>query len=65
MTASVSPPTNAVLRQAIAHHQAGRLAEAEKLYRDVLAAQPNFAEVHINLAVVLMFRGNFERFCKR
>jgi Tfp pilus assembly protein PilF len=60
MTASVSPPTNAVLREAIAHHQAGRLADAEKLYRDVLAAQPDFAEVHVNLAVVLMFRGNFE-----
>jgi tetratricopeptide (TPR) repeat protein len=60
MTASTPSPANAILREAIAHHQAGNLAQAEKLYRQVLAVQPDFAEVHINIAVVLMFRGNLE-----
>jgi tetratricopeptide (TPR) repeat protein len=62
MTAGISPapPTNLVLREAIAHHQTGNLKEAEKLYREVLAARPGFAEVHVNLASVLMFRGDFE-----
>jgi tetratricopeptide (TPR) repeat protein len=58
MTASAPSAANAVLREAIAYHQAGKLAEAETLYRQVLAGQPDFAEVHINLAIVLMFRGN-------
>lgn len=30
-----------LLAEAIAHHQAGRLAEAEQLYRRILAAQPD------------------------
>jgi tetratricopeptide (TPR) repeat protein len=60
MTASVPPAANAVLREAIMYHQAGKLAEAETLYREVLAAQPDFAEVHVNLAIVLMFRGNLD-----
>jgi tetratricopeptide (TPR) repeat protein len=50
-------PSDAVLRQAIANHQAGHLAEAEKLYRQVLAFRPQFAEVHVNLAAVLMLQG--------
>ena len=29
------------LQAAVAHHRAGRLAEAEKLYRQVLAGDPN------------------------
>lgn len=31
--------------QAVQHHQSGRLAEAEGLYRQILAAQPDHAEV--------------------
>ncbi len=54
------PPINAVLRQAIARHQAGQLADAERLYRQVLAVRPDFAEVYVNLAVVLMFRGDLD-----
>lgn len=30
-------------RLAVAHHQAGRLSEAEGLYRQILGAQPNHA----------------------
>ena len=29
------------IKQALAHHQAGRLMEAEAIYRQVLAGQPN------------------------
>lgn len=50
-------PSDAVLRQAIAFHQAGQLAEAERLYRHVLVLRPDFAEVHVNLGAVLMFQG--------
>ncbi len=32
------------LESAVLHHQAGRLAEAEKIYRQVLAQQPNHAD---------------------
>src|SRR4051794_35918927 len=31
----------AMLRAAVGHHQAGRLAEAERLYREVLRRNPN------------------------
>jgi predicted O-linked N-acetylglucosamine transferase (SPINDLY family) len=37
---SEPPSPDALLQQAIAHHQAGRLAEAEAGYRQVLAAEP-------------------------
>jgi predicted O-linked N-acetylglucosamine transferase (SPINDLY family) len=40
------------LELAIGHHGAGRLAEAEALYRQVLAAQPNHAEAHHLLGVI-------------
>src|SRR5262249_42139512 len=33
--------TSALLETAIGHHRAGRLVEAEKLYRQVLAGDPN------------------------
>src|SRR5579863_7655360 len=46
-----------VLRQAIAFHQAGNLSEAERLYRQVLAFRPDFAEVYINLGAVFMVQG--------
>ena len=42
--ASVAPAVADLFRAAIAHHQAGRLAEAEGCYRRVLAAQPNHAD---------------------
>ena len=32
------------MHQALAHHQAGRVAEAEQLYRQILAVQPNHVE---------------------
>jgi Tfp pilus assembly protein PilF len=35
------------------HHEAGRLQEAERLYRQILAAVPALAQAHCNLGVVL------------
>ena len=37
---------------ALQHHQAGRLAEAEALYRQILAAQPDHAEALHHLGVI-------------
>jgi protein O-GlcNAc transferase len=40
------------INAAIAHHQAGRLAEAEHLYRQILAHDPNHADVLHRLGVL-------------
>src|SRR6202011_2495913 len=43
----VPPSPDQVFAQAAAHHQAGRLAEAERLHRQVCAAHPDhFAALH-------------------
>jgi protein O-GlcNAc transferase len=48
-----------LLQSALAHHQAGRLSEAERLYRQALAAQPNhFDPVHL-LGVVAYQQGRY------
>jgi tetratricopeptide (TPR) repeat protein len=50
----------AALAQALALHQAGRLSEAEKMYREILAAQPaHFDSLHL-LGVIFMQRGDAE-----
>ena len=43
---------------AIEHHQAGRLAEAERLYRALMAGGPPIAEAHNNLGYLLYQRGD-------
>jgi protein O-GlcNAc transferase len=43
---------DAALQQAISHHQAGRLREAEQLYRAILQVQPLQAEANHNLGVI-------------
>jgi hypothetical protein len=48
---------DAILRQAAAHYQAGRLAEAERLYREILVLQPRLAEVYAGLALMLFRQG--------
>ncbi len=40
------------LHQALAEHQAGRLQEAEKIYRAILQAQPNHPKANHNLGVL-------------
>ena len=42
--ARAAPP--ALLREAVQHHQAGRLAEAEALYQRVLAETPRQPDVY-------------------
>ena len=47
------------LEQAIALHQQGKLAEAEPLYRHVLAREPGRFEPHYYLGVLCMPLGRF------
>src|SRR6202011_6341956 len=47
-----SPSPDQVFAQAAAHHQAGRLAEAERLYRQVCAADPDHFAARHRLGVV-------------
>ncbi len=48
------------LTEAAQHHQAGRLREAEAVYRAVLRAAPEHASTHYNLAVALRGLGENE-----
>jgi len=54
MTASVSRglPVDVAFKQAVAHHQAGRLQEAEGLYRAILQVQPYHPDANHNLGVL-------------
>jgi len=49
-----------LLAQALAHHQAGRLHDAERLYRAVLDAQPSHAGANHNLGVLEMHSGRMD-----
>ena len=49
--------TDAVLHQAFGHTQAGRPAEAEVLYRRVVAFHPDMAEAHAGLGLALLLQG--------
>jgi len=40
----MQPSVNQLLQHGVAHHQAGRLAEAEKCYRQILARQPGHVD---------------------
>jgi len=56
-----------VLRQAIGHHQAGRIEQAILLYRQILAGAPDRAEVLNNLGTALAAQGKLDEavFCYR
>lgn len=49
-----------VFSQAVAHHQAGRLDQAAKLYEQVLAQVPNQVDSQHLLGVVALQRGDFK-----
>lgn len=49
---SSDPALRGLLEQAIAHHRAGRLQEAERLYRTVLEAAPHHPDANHNLGVL-------------
>ena len=46
--------------QAIAHHQAGRLAEAEKIYRTILKSSPQHADALNLLGVIAHQRADYQ-----
>jgi predicted O-linked N-acetylglucosamine transferase (SPINDLY family) len=48
------------LRLAVQHHQAGRLAEAEKIYRQVLVHQPDHADALHLLGVLALQAGRLD-----
>jgi len=58
MTNNVLPPqsisltVDQALQQAIAHHQAGQLQDAERLYRAILQTRPNHPDANHNLGVL-------------
>ncbi|HEY2894787.1 MAG TPA: tetratricopeptide repeat protein, partial [Pirellulales bacterium] len=51
------PPDDETLSRALAHHQSGRLAEAEQLYRAILTVDPNHAGALHLLGVLAMQSG--------
>jgi tetratricopeptide (TPR) repeat protein len=51
------------LESGLAHHRAGRLADAEKIYRQVLAAHPNNADALFLLGSLAHQSGKFEAAC--
>jgi hypothetical protein len=50
----------AALQQALAHQRAGRLPEAERLYRGILQARPGHPGISNNLGLVLKDQGKLE-----
>jgi len=50
----------AALELAVQHHEAGRLVDAEVIYRQILAVQPNHAEAHHLLGVIAHQAGRDE-----
>src|SRR3972149_6789176 len=57
---STTPATMSVepaLQQALTHHRAGRLPEAEAGYRRALEIKPDFAEAHNNLGAIFSDQG--------
>jgi predicted O-linked N-acetylglucosamine transferase (SPINDLY family) len=50
--AAAMNPVQDQLRLAIEHHERGQLADAERIYRAILKADPNHAEVHQRLGLI-------------
>ena len=53
-----SPELALAFKQAFAFHQAGRLAEAEQIYRQILKAQPKHFDSQHLLGIIYSQRGN-------
>ena len=53
-------PIEQALHLAIQHHQAGRLQEAEQIYRAILAVQPRHALANHNIGVLASQVGNLD-----
>lgn len=57
MSLSQFSAPDALLNQAVAHYRAGRPAEAEKLYRQVLSSHPNMVQARAGLGTMLYLQG--------
>ena len=57
MPQGMAPGTQAAFAAALRHHQTGRLEEAERLYRQILQADPNHADALHFLGVIAHQRG--------
>ncbi len=55
---SLSPELNTLFRQAVAHHQAKQLAQAEDLYQQILSQRPQHADSLHLCGLTLFQRGN-------
>src|SRR5215469_8666961 len=51
------PPYAAILQEAVQLHRAGRLQDAERLYRLILETEPRHPDVHHNLGAVMARHG--------
>ncbi len=60
MIAPQTAALEAALQQAFVHHRAGRLSEAERLYRSILQARPDHPGITNNLGLVLKDQGRLE-----
>ncbi len=49
-----------VYQEAMAHHQAGRLSQAESFYRQILLLAPDDPEAQYRLGNVFMDQGRFD-----
>src|SRR6187401_811412 len=54
---SQSPAVDALVGQAMTHYRSGRVAEAERLYREALTLRPDLALIHAGLALILYMQG--------
>ena len=54
------PTIEEAFQAALQHHRAGRLPQAEKLYRQIMVIQPALAEAHSNLGDILKVVGRTE-----
>ncbi|MBV8634739.1 MAG: tetratricopeptide repeat protein, partial [Burkholderiaceae bacterium] len=54
---TTTPAIRALLLQAVDHHRAGRLAEAEQLYRKVLQTEPREPDANHNLGLIALAVG--------
>jgi tetratricopeptide (TPR) repeat protein len=61
MPAMTQVPIEQALHIAIAHHQAGRLAEAESIYRQILSVRPDHAEAVYFLGVLASQTGRLDQ----
>src|ERR1700686_1867947 len=59
MTSTTPQPAalEAALQEALAHQRAGRLSEAERLYRSILQARPDHPGISNNLGLALKDQG--------